>query len=104
MLDSIPSYRAQADSATSFYIFKRPFEKLRCLCIFCPVKRRKKFIKVAILDVLPGKAQPLVYKLDNLLAAVELPGKIFKHGVLPGVLLQNQRIIEIEISEPGLHP
>ena len=61
-------------------------------------------MKTAIPDVLPGKAQPLVRKLDNLLAAVKVPGKVFKHGIIPVVLLQGQRIAKVEVSQPGLHP
>lgn len=61
-------------------------------------------MKTAVLDVLPGKAQQLVRKLDNLLAAVKVPGKGFKHGIIPVVLLQGQRIAKVEVSQPGLHP
>lgn len=56
--------------------------------IFCPVKRKKKFMETAIPDGLPGQA---------LLAAVIFP------GTAPWVLLQGQWITEIEISELGLH-
>ena len=98
-----PSYRAQADSATSFYIFRGHVRSSDIGVYFCPVKRRKKFMKIAILELLPGMAQPLVRKLDNLLAAVECPGKIFKHGIIPAVLLQGHRVTKLEIPEPGFH-
>lgn len=51
----------------------------------------------------PGKAQPLVRKLDNLLAAAQFPGKVFKHGIVPVVLFHGQWITNIEISEVGFY-
>ena len=42
-------------------------------------------------------------KLDNLLTAVEVPGKVFKHGIFPVEVLHSQWIAEIEISKPGVH-
>ena len=44
--------------------------------IFPVKKKKKKTMEIAILEFLPGKAQPLVRKLDSLLAAVEFPGNV----------------------------
>ncbi len=44
-------------------------------------------MKIAILNFLPGKAQSLVRKLNHSLAAVKFPGKVFKYGIIPVVLL-----------------
>ena len=104
MLDTIPTDRAQADSATSFYIFSGHVRSSGACACFVQRKRRKKFIKSAILEVLPGKAQPLLRKLINLLAAVVFSGKGLKHGIIPGILLQGQRLTKIKTSEPVFHP
>lgn len=60
-------------------------------------------MKIAILKSPPGKGRPQGRKLKNLLATVKIPGKVFKHRIIPVVLLQGQRITKIEISEPGFH-
>lgn len=43
-------------------------------------------MEISILELLPGKAQPLARKLNNLLAVVEVPGKV-KHCIVPMVLI-----------------
>ncbi len=58
------------------------------MCIFLSgEEEKKKTMETAILEFLPVKAQPLVRKLDSLLAAVEVPGNVFKHCIVPVVLV-----------------
>ena len=102
-LQTTPSYRAQADSATSFYIFIGHMREAQKRVYILSDEKKKKFIETAILELLPGKAQPLVRKLDNLLAAVGFPRKVFKDGIVPVVLLRGLWITKIEISEPRFH-
>lgn len=55
VLDTFPSYCAQADSATSFYIFNGHVRSSDACVYFVRQEEVKKYLKIGILESPPGK-------------------------------------------------
>ena len=98
-----PSYHAQAGSATSFYIFTGRVGKSGVCIFFSPAKKNENHENCDP-GFLPGKARPLIRKLDHLLAAaVKVRGIVPKYCIVPVVLVQGKCFTESEVSKLGLH-
>ena len=98
-----PSYHAQAGSATSFYIFTGRVGNSDVCIVFSPGKKNENHENCDP-GFLPGKASPLMRKLDHLLAAaVKVCGIVPKYSIVPVVLVQGKWITDTEVSKLGLH-